>query len=237
MQTRAGIILQARIDSSRLPGKALAMIGGRTILEHCLRRLMCAGVAPVVLATTNRPEDDALDSLARDLGAGVFRGDVHDVLSRYVSAAQAFGFDIVIRATGDNPCVDIMAPGRLLDVLRVQAADYACEDGLPYGAAVEAVTRTALVRAAHEAYHAEDREHVTLYVRRNTGIFRVVIAPAPAPFRRPDVRVTVDTAADLEHVRELYARTGAEMPSLRQIIDAAGRRRAHARASAGSEVA
>jgi spore coat polysaccharide biosynthesis protein SpsF (cytidylyltransferase family) len=60
MQTRAGIILQARIDSSRLPGKALALIGGKSILEHCLRRLMCAGIAPVVLATTNRPEDDAL---------------------------------------------------------------------------------------------------------------------------------------------------------------------------------
>jgi spore coat polysaccharide biosynthesis protein SpsF (cytidylyltransferase family) len=224
MGDRAGIILQARFDSSRLPGKALATIGNRTILEHCLRRLMRAGVAPVVLATTTRADDDALDATARSLGVGVFRGDVSDVLGRFVSAAEAFDFDLVVRATGDNPCVDMHAPGRLLDVLRTTQADYACEDGLPYGAAVEAVTRGALQRAAHESHHVEDREHVTVYVRRNTPSFRVVVAAAPAGLRRPDVRVTVDTAADLAYVRQLYARTGVDMPSLQHIIEAAGRR-------------
>jgi len=222
-RTRAGIILQARFGSSRLPGKALATIAGKTVLEHCLCRLMFAGVAPVVLATTNRPDDDALEAVARSLGIGVFRGDATDVLGRYVSAADAFEFDTIIRATGDNPCVDIQGPGRLLAVMRTHAADYACEDGLPYGAAVEAVTRDALVRAAHETHHAEDREHVTVYVRRNTGTFRVVLSPAPVPLRRPDLRVTVDTAADLERVRELYSRAGVEMPSLRHIVEAAGR--------------
>jgi spore coat polysaccharide biosynthesis protein SpsF len=223
VRIRAGIILQARFGSSRLPGKALATIGDKTILEHCLRRLMFAGVAPVVLATTSRAEDDALQDVARALGVGVCRGDAKDVLGRYISAAQAFDFDVIIRATGDNPCVDIQAPGRLLAILRSQNADYVCEDGLPYGAAVEAVTRAALMRAAHEAHHVEDREHVTLYVRRNAHSFRVVLSPAPAPLHRPDVRVTVDTAADLEHVRQLYARAGVEMPSLRHIIEAAGR--------------
>jgi spore coat polysaccharide biosynthesis protein SpsF len=223
MRTRAGIILQARFGSSRLPGKALATIAGRPMLEHCLRRLMFAGVAPVVLATTQRPEDDALEAVAKSLGAGVFRGDTNDVLGRFLSAAEAFDFDTIIRATGDNPCVDIQAPGRLLEGLRTYTADYACEDGLPYGAAVEAVTREALMRAGHEAYHAEDREHVTAYVRRHTQTFRVLLAPAPAPRRRPDVRVTVDTADDLAHVRELYARTNVDMPSLRHLIEAAGR--------------
>lgn len=223
MRARAGIILQARVGSSRLPGKALATIGGATILEHCLRRLMCSGIAPVVLATTNRQEDDALDAIARAAGAGVFRGDEKDVLGRYVSAADAFDVDTVVRATGDNPCVDIEAPGRLVELLRSHDADYVCEDGLPYGAAVEAVTRAALIRAAHEAHHAEDREHVTLYVRRNPQAFRVIVSPAPAPLRCPDLRVTVDTAADLAHVRELYARTGEDTPSLLHIIDAAGR--------------
>jgi spore coat polysaccharide biosynthesis protein SpsF len=222
-RTRAGIILQARYGSSRLPGKALATIGGKTMLEHCLRRLMFAGVAPVVLATTGLPEDDALVAVARSLGVGVHRGDVKDVLGRYLSAADAFGFDAIVRATGDNPCVDIQAPGRLLAMLRSYEADYVSEDGLPYGAAVEVVTRDALQRAAHEAHHVEDREHVTVYVRRNTQIFRVVLAPAPAPLRRPDLRVTVDTAADLEQVRQLYTCAGIDMPSLGHLIDAAGR--------------
>ena len=223
MRTGAGIILQARFASSRLPGKALATIGGRTILEHCLRRLMCAGVAPVVLATTTRSEDDSLAALARSIGAGVFRGDINDVLGRYLDAADEFGFDTIIRATGDNPGTDIQAPGRLLAALRTSQADYACEEGLPYGAGVEAVTREALDRAGRDAIHAEDREHVTMYVRRNTQVFRVLAIPAPAPLRRPDVRVTVDTAEDLQQVRELFARTGLDMPSLRQLIEAAGR--------------
>jgi len=119
--------------------------------------------------------------------------------------------------------VDTQAPGRLLAAMRSGDADYAGEDGLPYGAAVEAVTRDALARAAHKAHHNEDREHVTTYVRRNTQMFKVLAIPAPAPLRRPDVRVTVDTTADLDHVRELFARTGLDMPSLRQLIEAAGR--------------
>jgi spore coat polysaccharide biosynthesis protein SpsF len=223
MSPRSGIILQARLASSRLPGKALAPIGGRTILEHCLRRLMFAGVAPVVLATTTRDDDDVLADAAHRLGALVFRGDATDVLGRFVAAADAFDFEYVIRATGDNPGTDIQAPGRLLAALRGSQADYVHESGLPYGAAVEAVTRAALVRAADEATDLADREHVTTYVRRHTQLFRVLQVPAPAPLRRPDVRLTVDTADDLEQVRRLFARTGLDMPSLRQLIEAAGR--------------
>ena len=223
MRTRAGIILQARLGSSRLPGKALATICGRTILEHCLRRLMFAGVAPVGLATTTREEDDVLAVLAERLGASVFRGDTHDVLGRFLGAADAFGFDIIVRATGDNPGTDIQAPGRLLGALRGACADYACEEGLPYGAAVEVATRDALVRAECEATQPADREHVTTYVRRNTDMFRVLQVAAPAPLRRPDVRLTVDTAEDLAHVRQVFARTGLDMPSLRHLIEVSGR--------------
>jgi spore coat polysaccharide biosynthesis protein SpsF len=223
MSPRSGIVLQARLASSRLPGKALAPIGERSILEHCLRRLMFAGVAPVVLATTTRDDDGALADVAHRLGALVFRGDATDVLGRFVAAADAFDFDYVIRATGDNPGADIQAPGRLLAALRASQADYVHESGLPYGAAVEAVTRAALVRAADEATELTDREHVTTYIKRHTQLFRVLQVPAPAPLRRPDVRLTVDTAEDLEHVRQVFARTGLDMPSLRQLIEASGR--------------
>jgi spore coat polysaccharide biosynthesis protein SpsF len=223
MRTRAGIILQARLGSSRLPRKALASIAGQTILAHCLRRLMFAGVAPVVLATTDRPEDLALVDVARHLGASVFRGDADDVLARFVAAANAFDFESIVRATGDNPGTDIQASGRLLAALRTAEADYVSEQGLPYGAAVEAVTRDALTRAAREATRPDDREHVTTYVRRNSHVFDVVQLPAPAPLRRPDVRLTVDTAEDLAHVRAIFERTEHDMPSLRQLIEASGK--------------
>jgi len=223
MRTRAGIVLQARVGSSRLPGKALAIISGRTILEHCLRRLRCAGVAPVVLATTTLPEDDALAALARGLGAAVHRGQTDDVLGRVLAAADAFGFDVIVRATGDNPGTDIQAPGRLLAALREGSADYAHEAGLPCGAAVEVVTRDALARADREATDCSDREHVTSYIRRNVLLFRVLEVVAPAPLRRPEVRLTVDTPGDLAHVRDVFSRTGQDMPSLRQLIEASGR--------------
>lgn len=222
MRTRDGIILQARFASTRLPGKALERIGSRTLLEHCLARMLSAGVARVVLATTMNVEDDALATVASRMGVSVFRGDVTDVLGRYAAAAAQFGFDRIVRATGDNPAVDISAPGRLLAALRTNAVDYVWEDGLPYGGAVEAMTATALQHAAEAATHSEDREHVTPFIRRSTRRFRTLQVTAPAPLWRPDVRVTVDTPEDLTRMRELFARTGTENPTLRQIIEAAG---------------
>jgi len=222
MGSRAGILLQARMASVRLPGKALERIGQPTVLEHCLRRLLSAGAARVVLATTTRDEDDALADVAARLGVAVYRGSDTDVLARMIEAAETFDLDPIVRATGDNPAVDIQAPGRTLAALRASHADYACEEGLPYGAAVEALTRDALRRAASEARLSDDREHVTTWVKRRTDLWNLVFPPAPAPVRRPDLRVTVDTRADLAYVRSLFARTGAEEPSLRALIEAAG---------------
>jgi spore coat polysaccharide biosynthesis protein SpsF len=225
MASRAGILLQARLASTRLPGKALEHIEGRPLLEHCLRRLVSAGVARVVLATTMLEEDGVLCDLATRLGVAVYRGSDADVLGRMARAAEAFDLDPVIRATGDNPAVDIDAPGRALAALRSLHADYVCEDGLPHGAAVEAVTREALVRAAREARDPDDREHVTTWVKRRGDLWNLAFPAAPAPLRQPELRLTVDTPADLAYVRSLFARAGAEIPSLRALIDAAALKR------------
>jgi spore coat polysaccharide biosynthesis protein SpsF len=166
-----------------------------------------------------------LCDLAAGLGVAVYRGSDTDVLARMAEAAEAFDLDPVVRATGDNPAVDIEAPGRTLAALRAAKADYACEDGLPYGAGVEAVTRQALLRAAREATLPDDREHVTTWVKRRSDLWNLVFPPAPAPLRRPEVRVTVDTPGDLAYVRSLFARTGADQPSLHALIEAAGQKR------------
>jgi spore coat polysaccharide biosynthesis protein SpsF len=221
MASRPGILLQARMASTRLPGKALEHIAGRPLLEHCLRRLMAGGVARVVLATTTLEEDAPLCDLATRLGVAVYRGSDADVLDRMAKAAEAFDLDPVVRATGDNPAVDVDAPRRALATLRALRVDYVCEDGLPYGAAVEAVTRDALVRAAREARDPDDREHVTTWVKRRGDLWNLAFPAAPAPLRRPELRVTVDTPADLEYVRGLFARTGTDQPSLRALIEAA----------------
>jgi spore coat polysaccharide biosynthesis protein SpsF len=222
MRTRAGIILQARYASTRLFGKALEPLAGRTILEHCLRRLIKAGVARVVLATTSEPEDDVLEVIARRVGAAVYRGDVDDVLGRVSDAAHLFDLDPIIRATGDNPAVDVQAPGRLLAALRLADADYVQEHGLPHGAAVEAMTADALHRAAALAQSAYDREHVTTFIRSNPGLFTIADVSAPVPLTRPSLRVTVDTQQDLDRLRELFFRTRSDDPSLAALIAASG---------------
>lgn len=222
MRTQAGIILQARYGSSRLRGKALAPLGGHSILEHCLRRLIRAGVARVVLATTTQAEDNDLAAIATRLGAGVYRGDRDDVLRRFSDAARTFDLDPVIRATADNPAVDVQAPGRVIAALRHTGADYLREEGLPLGAAVEGMTADALHRAARLAADPYDREHVTPFMMKRRDLFRVTCVDAPAPLRRPGLRLTVDTADDLAWVRELFARTGSDEPSLTKLIAASG---------------
>jgi spore coat polysaccharide biosynthesis protein SpsF (cytidylyltransferase family) len=222
-RTRAGIVLLARMASSRLPGKAMASIGSRVILGHCVARMIASGVGRVVLATTTRPEDDVLAEIARRMGALVTRGDADDVLGRTAQAVNEFDLDPVVRATADNPAVDIQAPGRLLAALRELRADYVREEGLPYGGGVEAMTAAALQYAAANATEAYDREHVTPFLRRRTDLFRSIAVPAPAPLHRPSLSLTVDTAEDLAWVRELFARVGKENPSLRALIAAAGR--------------
>jgi spore coat polysaccharide biosynthesis protein SpsF (cytidylyltransferase family) len=220
--TPALIILQARVASVRLPGKVLAQIGTRTLVGHCLARLTAGRAAPVLLATTERPEDDCLVAIASACGVQVFRGPSADVLRRFTLAATAAKAQFVVRATADNPALDIDAPGRVLELLRSSGADYAGEQGLPYGAAVEAFTTEALLRADGLATDARDREHVTTLLRRDTARFSTQLGPAPAGLARSDIRVTVDTADDLAFMRAVSARLGdpVDEPPLAQVIAA-----------------
>ena len=195
------IVLQARLGSQRLPGKVLAPLGGVPLLTHCICRLQAADVGPVVVATTTNPEDRAVLALARRLGAEAHAGPADDVLARFAEVVGPRGATWIIRATGDNPFVDIDAAARVLKALRA-GADYAVEEALPLGAAVEGVRRDVLLQAQRDATTAYDREHVTPWVRRAEGVARVM-PTAPSGVRAPDLRFTVDTPDDLAFARRL----------------------------------
>jgi spore coat polysaccharide biosynthesis protein SpsF len=203
------VVLQARMGSTRLPGKVLADISGATVLERCVRRLQAAGVGPVVVATTAHPADEPIAALATRLGAAVVRGAVEDVLGRYAQAAESWAGPFVLRATADNPLVDPGAGRRVLEWL-VRGADYVVETGLPVGAAVEGMTTAALRLAAREAVDAYDREHVTPWLRRAGDRLTVYTPMAPDPFVRPDLRFTVDTPDDLAFVRSVILTAGRD---------------------------
>ncbi len=220
--SQAVIILQARMASTRLPGKVLEPIGARTLLAHCIARLKLGSAAPVMLATTTNREDDCLVAAAAPYGIPVFRGSNENVLLRYVHAARSMGARYVVRATADNPAIDIDGPERVLRDLRRFGVDYVVEDGLPYGGCVEGMTTDALNRAALLAADPADREHVTTLIRRDLAHFNPLITKAPAAVWRPDLRITVDTPQDLAFMRDLAVRLGgwASEPELARIIRA-----------------
>jgi spore coat polysaccharide biosynthesis protein SpsF len=218
-----GIVLQARMGSTRLPGKVLVRIGGRTILAHCIERLRESKAGPVLVATTTGPEDDRVVAEAVAAGAEVVRGFRDDVLQRFMLAADHLDAEYIIRATADNPGVDIDAPARTLRVMLAQGADHVVETGLPVGGAVEAVRVDALREAAARSIDAYDREHVTPYVRERPDRFRVVAPDAPKLLRRPDLRFTIDTPEDLAYMRSVMLQAGSasRMVSLMDLINAA----------------
>lgn len=222
MSDQSAIVLQARMGSMRLPGKTLAPIEGRTILAHCLERLRHRSGLRVIVATTTSADDDVLASEARRLEAPVVRGSVENVLSRFVLAADTFNLATMVRATADNPAVDMDAPRRTLDLLERTGSAHVVEHGLPYGTAVEAIACAALREADAEASDAYDREHVTPFLKRGRR-FLALDALAPASVRRPELRLTVDTPEDLEFVRRVYAfASPANGPApLRELIAAA----------------
>jgi spore coat polysaccharide biosynthesis protein SpsF (cytidylyltransferase family) len=231
---RIAVILQARMGSRRLPGKVLARIGTRTLLEHAIIRLQNSGL-PIIVATTIRREDDTIDREARRLGVEVVRGDTDDVLARFIQACRTHGLTTAIRATADNPFVDGDGAGRVLALTQRVGADHVIEHGLPIGAAVEAVTLAALERAHTLITDPYDREHVTSFIKRD-GRFRALRVVAPGDVRRPGLRLTVDTQEDLDFVRAVLAQTaaGTRVPRLGEVIRAAEVLRVRAAAAAQS---
>ena len=154
----------------------------------------------------------------------VVRGAVDDVLGRFIEASANFAGRFIIRATADNPAVDVDAPARVLEHLAA-GADYVVETGLPLGGAVEGI-RLDVMRQAHElARDAYDREHVTPWVKAQDGVFRVVMPEAPAHVARPDLRLTVDTPGDYAYMQRVLtsAHAGRRIVALHDIIEAADR--------------
>ena len=221
----AVVVLQARMASRRLPGKAMRSIAGRPLVTHCLERLLAADVGPVVLATTTDPTDDVLAGAAESVGSAVVRGAVDDVLSRFARVVERYRVPIVLRATADNPAVDWESARRVMTSLEDETVDYAVEEGLPHGTAVEAVRTEVLMRAHALARDPSDREHVTTFVKRTSRASQVLSLLSPIPVRRPELRFTVDTLGDLSYMRQVLDVAGARhgLIPLEDVIAAADR--------------
>lgn len=223
-------IIQARMSSSRLPGKVLLNLAGQPMLVHVVERAsQAAMVEQVIIATTTDPTDDAIQKLCDERGYNCYRGSLLDVLDRYTQAARAYDAQTIVRLTADCPLIDPTIID--LTVRALADHDFAADRlpppwsrSLPIGLDVEVVTRTALERAWLEAQERHQREHVLPYLYEGVE-FNSPRAPAasegyytlqgttPRGFKivqlhhTPDygaLRWTVDTPADLELVRQMF---------------------------------
>jgi spore coat polysaccharide biosynthesis protein SpsF (cytidylyltransferase family) len=207
-------VIQARLGSSRLPGKVLKEVAGRPMLWHIVDRVRHApGIDRVLVATSLATGDEPLRAFCAEQGIDCFAGDEHDVLDRFYRAAKKFDADPILRITADCPFVDPELVGRVLADYQLGGADHvssatgatAFKQGgfkFPDGLDVECFGFAALAKAWGAATAKSDREHVTPYLYRVEGRFRV--RKVFADEDRGALRWTVDHAADLEVVRRVY---------------------------------
>jgi spore coat polysaccharide biosynthesis protein SpsF len=211
-------LIQARLGSSRLPGKSrlalplAAASDEQSILGHVVTRARrAASVSEIIVATTTQPLDDPLATLADRLGVGVFRGDEQDVLGRFAGAlAQAGPAEAVVRLTADNPAIDPAFIEAAVAHHLATAADYTYTSGLPLGTNIEVISAKALLHASRAATESDEREHVTPYLRRHPELFRLETLALAVPPAVAALRLTIDYPSDYALLSLLFSELGPD---------------------------
>jgi len=204
------IILQARMGSSRLPGKVLKSLAGKPMIQWIVERLkLCEKVDKLILATSTLEQDQPLVNLAEQLGIRIFRGSENDVLDRYYQCAKHHKIDYIIRATGDNPFVDPIECDKLIHYYLSRQLDYATistepPGGFPLGVGVEIFNFSSLEKSWKEGHAPHHREHVNEYILENPTLFIQSKMTPPPEKNAPEISLTVDTSEEFSFAEKLY---------------------------------
>ncbi|MDA8769631.1 hypothetical protein N9M75_02115 [Schleiferiaceae bacterium] len=197
---KIGAIIQARFDSTRLPGKVffkLPFQSNDTVLDRIINRIkLVKGLIPII-ATSTEASDNSIFEFAKSKNISVFRGEKENVLNRFFLAAKEYDLDIILRITGDNPIV-------LTEVIQIaiknhlkSGAEYSRNNGLPYGTSFEIINFTTLKKVNEEATSNEEKEHVTLYIKNNKKLFKILENDfSYLSLKSEKVRLTVDYPTD-----------------------------------------
>ncbi|MES2680270.1 MAG: glycosyltransferase family protein [Bacteroidota bacterium] len=208
-------ITQARMGSSRLPGKVLKTVNGKTLLEiHIERILKSRRIDQLLVATTIDPADDAIATLVANINLPVYRGSVKNVLDRFYQAALPYQPDWVVRLTSDCPLMDAALIDEMIDTAIEKNTDY-CSNGLqptfPDGLDIEVFKLTALEKAWREAISDSDKEHVTPYIYNHSTFKQQNLFTAfnfTFESNYENVRLTVDESFDFEVIKILIEKLG-----------------------------
>jgi spore coat polysaccharide biosynthesis protein SpsF len=212
------LILQARMGSTRLPGKSMMDLAGAPLVGRILERAKrCNKIDRIVLATTTKAEDDVLSNLAHDYGVDGFRGSENDLVDRYYRAAKMFKADMVVRLPADNPCPEPGEIDRIIDYHLLGKSDFSSNlaqvdgNGYPDGIGAEVFGLNVLEEIWRTVNDVGKREHPHLNFfdyrtqkRVNPEKYRVGTVQCPVAFRRPDLVLDVNTKEEYEFMRQLY---------------------------------
>ena len=192
--------IEARMRSTRLPGKVLLPAAGKPMLGHLVDRLRrVPSLNAIVLATTTHPDDDVLEAFAQASGLRFFRGSEEDVMGRVIGAAELARADIVVEITGDCPLIDPDLVEQTIRMFLANPCDYASNAHLrsyPDGMDVQVFPLDILRQTYCRTKDRLDLEHVTLYIRNHPELFRQVHLVAPPSLHRPELGLTLDEPGD-----------------------------------------
>jgi len=199
-------IIQARTASTRLPGKVLKIIEGKTVLEHVINRVRAAkNIDDMVVATTVKKEDLEIVKLCASLGISVFCGSEDDVLDRYYQTAKLFKAGHIVRITSDCPLIDPQIIEEVIELYFQKKADYASNtmpETFPDGLDTEVFSYKTLKKAWKNAKLSSEREHVTPYIRKYPNIFKIV--NLKCEYNLNDKRWTLDEPEDFKFIKIIY---------------------------------
>ena len=207
LNKRIVAIVQARMGSSRLPGKVMKRIGGESILAILIHRLKKSRyIDDIVIATTTKKSDDVIAVLSNEMNVECYRGCEENVLKRYVEAAEAFNSDLVVRVTSDNPLADVELMDKLIENHLRMGVDYTYCIDTPLGLSTEIISTNVLNNVYENANTPEEREHVTFYIRIHPNDFKIL--NFNSGLLNQDIRLTIDTIEDFKLMNSIYNNLG-----------------------------
>jgi len=205
---KVAAIIEARMTSTRLPGKVILDIGGKPVLQRIVEKLKKnEHIDDVIVATTINNTDDAIVDLCDSINCKVFRGSENDVLSRVLDAALENKVDVIVEITGDCPFVDNEIINELFKVFENNNYDYVSNTvnrTFPDGFDVQIFKTEALKKTEKSTNCPVDREHVSLYIYSNPHIFSIYNWDAPEKFFHPEIEVTLDTIEDYKLITRVH---------------------------------
>jgi len=202
--------IEARMASSRLPGKILKEAVGKPLLELMVERVRKSKLLNnVVVATTVESSDDVTEKACQKMGVNCFRGSNDDVLERVLKAAQTYKADLIVELTGDCPLLDPIQMDRVIQYYLDHSFDYVSNfrDRLfPRGTETQVFSVKVLEDVARRTQDAADHEHVSLFIYEHPEIYKLGGVSAELFYNRPDLRLTVDTPLDYELIQTVFER-------------------------------